>query len=139
MDSSRLRTSIVEDVLLASFSGELQAPTVARFEQELVAAEGAELTSVILDLRDVRFVDGAGLALLIDAARRARTRNRHMCVLSSAEVYGTFCRTGLLQAFCTAGLLQAVELVHPCTLDVLTRLGWLNGSEGSQPQTPLPS
>jgi anti-anti-sigma factor len=126
---ARLRTSVVDDVLLASFSGGLQGLAAARFEGDLVIAEEAEVTSVLLDLRGVSFVDGAGLALLIDTARRARKANRHLCVLSSPQVYGMFCGTGLLQAFATIGLANAVELVHPCTLDVLTRLGWLHGAD----------
>jgi anti-anti-sigma factor len=133
VDDSRVRISVVGDVLLASFSGELQGPAASHFEDELVAASKTAARSILLDLRDVPSIDGAGLALLIDAARRARAQQQHLCVLSSPEVYGTFCGTGLIQAFCNTGLLQAVELVHPCTLDVLTRLGWLHGTGGRVP------
>ena len=98
-----------------------------------MTATSAKARSILLDLRGVPSIDGAGLALLIDAARRARAQQQHLCVLSSAEVYGTFCGTGLIQAFCNTGLLQAVELVHPCTLDVLTRLGWLHRTSGLDP------
>ena len=123
---------MVDDVLVASFSGELQGPAALEFEDQLKEAEIAPAGRILLDLRDVGVIDGTGLALLIDAARRARAQRRHMCVLSSVEVYSTFCGTGLLQAFCNTGLLQAVELVHPCTLEVLTRVGWLN--EGAEPR-----
>jgi anti-anti-sigma factor len=134
VDGSRQRIAVVGDVLLASFSGELQGTAASEFEEELVAASSTTARKVLLDLRDVPFIDGAGLALLIDAARRARAQHQHLCVLSSVEVYGTFCGTGLLQAFCNTGLLQAVELVHPCTLELLERLGWLHGTDdGSQP------
>lgn len=143
MDGSDLRVSVVGDVLLATFSGELQGAAALKFEDELAEAEKAPAEKIVLDLRDVGSIDGTGLALLIDAARRARAQQRHMCVLSSVEVYSTFCGTGLLQAFCNTGLVQAVELVHPCTLDILTRLGWLHDSADPRPPrdagpTPAP-
>lgn len=134
MDGGDLKISVIDDVLLASFSGELHGPAALRFEEELAEAEKGPASKIVLDLRAVGVIDGNGLALLIDAARRARAEQRHMCVLSSAEVYGTFCGTGLLQAFLHTGLLQAVELVHPCTLHILTRLGWLHDSA-----EPLPA
>jgi anti-anti-sigma factor len=133
VEESRLRISVVGDVLLASFSGELQGAAASEFEQELEAASDATASKVLLDLRAVPLIDGPGLALLIDVARRARARNQHLCVLSSVEVYGAFCRTGLLQAFCNTGLLQAVEIVHPCTLEVLESLGWLHGTDEPEP------
>lgn len=53
-------------------AGEIDLETSARVERELDAVVAAGFADIILDLRDVTFVDSTGLKLMLAQARAAR-------------------------------------------------------------------
>jgi anti-sigma B factor antagonist len=61
-------------VLVAS--GELDVASSPALEQELERASGSEAELVILDLRDLEFMDSTGLSVLVKAQRRAQSAGR---------------------------------------------------------------
>ena len=73
------------DVVRVALSGELDMSTAASVEERLMELEqGASLEGVVLDLRDVRFIDSTGLSLLINADRRARRAGWRVTIVSGS-------------------------------------------------------
>jgi anti-sigma B factor antagonist len=58
--------------------GELDAGEVNGFERKLVRLEQAQPPLLVIDLRDVRFIDSHGLSALLDAEARARGDGRRL-------------------------------------------------------------
>jgi anti-sigma B factor antagonist len=67
---------------MVALSGELDVATAGSVEEALLDAEGGEPTRIVLDLRDLRFMDSTGLSLLINADRRGRKAGRHVTIVS---------------------------------------------------------
>ena len=63
-------------VVCLSVHGELEMMRAYDFDQELRALEERDLTALVVDLRDVTFVDSAGLSRILAANRRA-LKNGH--------------------------------------------------------------
>jgi anti-anti-sigma factor len=62
-------------------SGELDVATGPTLEHELAAAEAADAQLVILDLRDLEFIDSTGLSILIKAHHQAEASGRRFAVV----------------------------------------------------------
>ena len=58
--------------------GELDAGEVNGFERKLVRLEQAQPPLLVVDLRDVGFIDSHGLSALLDAEARARGDGRRL-------------------------------------------------------------
>jgi anti-sigma B factor antagonist len=70
------------DVVRVALSGELDMSTAASVEERLMELEqGASLEGVVLDLRDVRFIDSTGLSLLINAHSRGQKAGRRVTIV----------------------------------------------------------
>ena len=67
--------------LTAQLAGDLDVTTAASIEEQLIELESREPQWVILDLREVRFMDSTGLSLLINADRRGRKAGRRVTVI----------------------------------------------------------
>jgi anti-sigma B factor antagonist len=75
-------TAIVIEV-----AGELDLASAPALEDELTQAESSEVELVILDLRELEFIDSTGLGLLVKAHRRAEeTGQRFAVVKGSSQV-----------------------------------------------------
>jgi anti-anti-sigma factor len=71
-----------DGITVAHFSGEVDARSTCalrRFTHELPE----ETTGLVLDLRDVQFFGATGLALLVDLAENARTRDRPLALATT--------------------------------------------------------
>ena len=81
--------------------GELDAAAVFRLEPVLEEiAVGAETRRIVLDLRDLRFVDSAGLAVLVAAHERFQARGVEVFFIRpGANVMRVLELTGLDAAF----------------------------------------
>ena len=78
-------------------AGELDIATVAQFRQKL---RDAELCArlVVLDLRELTFIDCAGLHVIIDATRAARLAERRLILVRGpANVDRVFTLTGVCE------------------------------------------
>jgi anti-sigma B factor antagonist len=71
-----------DDELHITLAGELDISNVERFEQNLMELEHPRPSLIVLDLRDVRFIDSTGLSLLLNADARARRQSRHVTIVS---------------------------------------------------------
>jgi anti-sigma B factor antagonist len=65
-------TSRAADILVVAFSGELDLSTAPVLREELLQALCVPASDIVVDLREVVFMDSTGLGLLIGAHRRAQ-------------------------------------------------------------------
>ena len=66
-----------------ALTGELDVATSPSVEQRLMVLEaGSPPAHVLLDLRELRFIDSTGLSLLINADSRARKAGRRVTIVS---------------------------------------------------------
>jgi anti-anti-sigma factor len=73
------QTTVTGDVAVVALSGELDVAGAALLEHELdrVAADH-DPKSLVLDLRELEFMDSTGLRLMVLADDRARAEGRHL-------------------------------------------------------------
>ena len=71
------------DVVRVALAGELDMSTAPSVEKRLIELEegGEAAGDVVLDLRDVRFIDSTGLSLLINAHSRAEKAGRRVSIV----------------------------------------------------------
>jgi anti-sigma B factor antagonist len=62
-------------------SGELDVASGPTLERELAKAEASDAQLVIIDLRDLEFIDSTGLSILIKAHRQAESSGRRFAVV----------------------------------------------------------
>jgi anti-anti-sigma factor len=73
------------DQLRVALAGELDIVNAPGLEERLAAIEADGADTLILDLRDVEFIDSTGLRALIAANERARSAGRRLVVVSGAK------------------------------------------------------
>lgn len=66
-----------------ALAGELDAATVPVLDERLAAFEGDGVSAIMLDLRELTFIDSSGLLAFLEARTRARA-NGHRLVLVAA-------------------------------------------------------
>ena len=66
----------LEDATVLAVSGELDLVSSPELEEALARVDGSEPALVILDLREVEFMDSAGLSVLVKAHQRAQSAGR---------------------------------------------------------------
>lgn len=81
--------SVVErnhgDAVVLAVKGELDLRTSPQLEQKLDGALAAGAELVILDLREIEFMDSTGLRALIIAHRRAQETGKRFALVRGAE------------------------------------------------------
>jgi anti-anti-sigma factor len=82
--SLRVESEPSAEALHVRLEGELDLVGVGRLEQELAGRENANAT-LIIDLRDVDFIDSSGLRAVLLADRRAREQGRRCVVVRGPE------------------------------------------------------
>ena len=85
MDPLRVNTERRGDVVQVSVAGELDLATAPRLEEALRAAEESDAKTVLLDLRELDFMDSTGLRAIISADQRARESGHHFAVVQGDE------------------------------------------------------
>jgi anti-anti-sigma factor len=79
-------------------TGELDLATASRLERALRDAQ-AEASQVVLDLRDLTFLDCSGMRVILGAAQRARCAGHRLTVVPGpAQVDRVFTLTGAADA-----------------------------------------
>jgi anti-anti-sigma factor len=71
-------------VVTIALSGELDMATVPILTDNLAPFEGNGVSTIVLDLQDLTFIDSSGLLAFVDARRRA-VINGHRLVMSGAS------------------------------------------------------
>src|SRR5215218_3449991 len=64
-----------------ALTGELDIASTARLEEELTKAETNSPGTMLLDLREVEFIDSTGVRAVIAADERARSAGRRLVVV----------------------------------------------------------
>lgn len=84
---SHLRVEVhnAQDATLISVSGELDLASSPALEEELerVAESGAEV--VVVDLRELEFMDSTGLSVLVRAHQRAEDQGRRLGLVNGSQ------------------------------------------------------
>jgi anti-sigma B factor antagonist len=73
-------------VVRVAMTGELDSATVPMLTEHLATIERDGASALILDLRDVTFIDSSGLHAFLQASKRAKT-NGHRMILTGANLY----------------------------------------------------
>ena len=73
------QTTVAGDVALVALTGELDVAGASLLEQEIERVLGDhDLKGLVLDLRELDFMDSTGLRLMVLADERARTEDRRL-------------------------------------------------------------
>jgi anti-sigma B factor antagonist len=89
------------DAAWVEVAGELDIATTPRLERTLREAQ-LETRLVVLDLRDVSFIDCSGVHVIVDASRRARQVGCRLVLLRGAPIVD--------RVFALTGHTDAVEI-----------------------------
>lgn len=73
------------DTVHVRLTGELDISTASKVEDELARVEPNRPESIVLDLRNLAFMDSTGLRLLIAADTRARSQGRKLTIVKGPE------------------------------------------------------
>jgi anti-anti-sigma factor len=84
-------------VTVLSFAGELDLSDAGDVEQAILTAESEGPEVLVLDLREVSFIDSTMLREIVGAERRARRQGRRLAVAVTSEVVRRLFRITLLE------------------------------------------
>lgn len=102
-------TELAEGVVSLALSGELDVASAHWVGDELRRIEERRPRVLVLDLRELRFMDSTGLRILLEADRRARAREARLVVVRGPET--------VHRVFRIARLDERLELVdHPARI-----------------------
>jgi anti-sigma B factor antagonist len=73
------------DAVVMALDGELDLASAQLLEGEMQRAEVAGATTVVLDLRELQFVDSTGLRMIFSAHSLARERGQEFAVTRGSE------------------------------------------------------
>ena len=71
-----------DDVCLVRAMGEIDLATVRDLDRALTHVQADSVTSLLLDLWDVTFIDSIGIGVLLSASRRAQRDRRGFAVVA---------------------------------------------------------
>jgi anti-anti-sigma factor len=87
-------------VVRVALRGELSLEHAYTFDEELRLIEERKPSCVMIDLRELRFLDSSGLSRLLAARRRARRGgHRFLLIRGPRSVQRLFALTGVNEAF----------------------------------------
>ncbi len=90
----------VDDQLLVEVHGAVDITSAPRLRQQLVDAVNVGFSRLVLDLRDVDFIDFTGLGVLVGVLKRARAAGGYLQVVATSDAVTKPLRiTGLHRVF----------------------------------------
>jgi anti-sigma B factor antagonist len=105
-----VETSHREGASVVAMTGELDVATAGSVEEALLGVEEDAPERIVLDLRELRFIDSTGLSLLINADRRGRKAGRQVTIVTGSgpprrilETVGLDTRLDVVQDLPAAG------------------------------------
>ncbi len=84
------------DVQVLTLDGELDITTLSLARAELVEAERAEPSVLVVDLSVLRFMDSSGVRLVLQADSRARNAHRRLVIVPGERPRRVFELLGLI-------------------------------------------
>ena len=94
-------------------AGELEMASVDRVDTELRRLESQDVSTIVVDLRRLDFMDSAGVRMIVQADRRAREAGRRLAVIAGLGIP--------LLLFRALGLDERLDIVDPRSVP------WRNG------------
>ncbi len=85
MSNIEIDTTSLGDTAVVSLRGELDLSVAGEVEQALLAVEQDRPQRLVLDLRDLAFIDSSGLRLVLEADLRARRDARTFALVRGPE------------------------------------------------------
>lgn len=85
MTDFRVTVSEENEIVSIALVGELDLATAGRLESELRRVEGGQPPVLIIDMRELRFIDSTGLRLIIGADVRAREGGRRVALVPGPD------------------------------------------------------
>lgn len=87
-------------VCVVTLAGEVDVYTAPALKEKLVSLIEGGCANVLIDMRDVGFIDSSGLGVLVSALRRAREREGTVRIVCTREsILKIFRITGLDKVF----------------------------------------
>ncbi len=103
MTTLSLETREEGEQVRIAVGGELDLSSALTFDEEMRRAEERRPRTIVLDLRELKFLDSTGLRLILSAHSRARKRGHRFAVVPGPEA--------VQRIFRLAGVTQRLELV----------------------------
>ena len=69
------------DEVILRLEGELDMENAPTLDAQMLLAEGTDASRIVLDLRDLRFIDSSGLQSILLATKRSRDDSNRLGVL----------------------------------------------------------
>jgi anti-anti-sigma factor len=91
------------DAVLVTLEGELAFGQALTFDEALRKCEERDAACIVLDLRNLTFIDSAGVSMLLVARRRSARAGRRIVIVEGPPA--------VRRLFAIAGLADAFELV----------------------------
>jgi len=107
------RTDMESGVVRLSLRGELDLNTGFRLERVIKGIEEEPPTAIVVDLRDLEFVDSTGLAKIVAAHRRGEAGGWRIAVVRGEGIVDTVLTTTRLDAYLDVVDDPAEALVAP--------------------------
>ena len=107
MIALELATEEHDGTVTIALKGELDLFSAKKLEAELERVEAQEPALIVLDLRELAFIDSSGLRVVLTADLRARERERRVVLVRAPE--------GVQRIFHIAGLDARLEMVDDPT------------------------
>jgi anti-anti-sigma factor len=82
----RVDVAPARDSVRVSPVGELDIATVPKLQAEVVRLRESGFNRIVLDLRQVRFIDSTGLRLVLELDAAARADSHHLQVIRGSDV-----------------------------------------------------
>jgi anti-anti-sigma factor len=80
-----VRSDRQHGVARVALRGELDLATLPSLEDHLSSLEGDGVKAIILDLRDLRFIDSTGLRALLEAWDRAASNGHRLAIVGASD------------------------------------------------------
>ena len=98
----RLRSRTLGDVTTLEIGGEIDLHSAPGLRAELLRLGEAETPRIVVDLKEVSFIDSTGIGVLVGALKRARERG--------GSVHFSSCQSRVKRVFEITGLMRALPL-----------------------------
>jgi anti-sigma B factor antagonist len=98
------------DAVLVTLDGELEFAQALTFDEALRKVERRGSASIVVDLRELAFIDSAGVGTLLAARRRAARAGRRIVIVQGPPA--------VRRLFAIAGLADAFELVDDIPVEL---------------------
>jgi anti-anti-sigma factor len=88
-----------DDLAVITLSGDLSLANADAFQQQLQRIEAAGVAEIVVDLRNLDFIDSTGVRTMYSASIRLREGDRLRIIPGPAQVQRAFATSGVARVF----------------------------------------